>query len=309
MKVGEKKPHVPIFVGSTFSDMQLYRRAVRDALAQLEMIVHGMEQFGSKPGTPVNECLQIVNSCQIYVGLFGMRYGSVPEGYDKSMTHLEYDEAQNAGLPSLIYILDEDNQPVLPKDVEFGPGAEKLRALKDQLKKWHMVTMFTTPENLRAGILHDVPTVLKSVGAEVTGDLGLDSDEGDDEILRQFKILPKLFSGRPVVVQFVSRATFRAAYPDSCSALGLEIGATVFDNLPLSSGITVSIFGERDIALKLCRIAKGSKICANAVTAFGAYNQVAYTEDEAVLTRETETGIIIKDIVSVTPPPTNQLAS
>jgi Domain of unknown function (DUF4062) len=101
--------------------MQPYRRAVRDALAQLETVVRGMEQFGSKPGSPADECLQLVRSCQVYVGLFGMRYGSIPDGYTKSMTHLEYDQAQASKLPSLIYLIDEENQTVLPKDVEFGP--------------------------------------------------------------------------------------------------------------------------------------------------------------------------------------------
>ena len=38
----------------------------------------------------------------------------MPEGYEKSMTHLEYDEAQKMELPSLIYIL-EDSQPILRK--------------------------------------------------------------------------------------------------------------------------------------------------------------------------------------------------
>jgi hypothetical protein len=61
-----------------------------------------------------------------------MRYGSIPDGYDRSMTHLEYDEAQRLELPSLIYMIDEDNQPLLPKYVETGPGAEKLRAFKRQ---------------------------------------------------------------------------------------------------------------------------------------------------------------------------------
>ena len=32
MNVGEKKPYLPVFVGSTLADLQLYRRAVRDAL-------------------------------------------------------------------------------------------------------------------------------------------------------------------------------------------------------------------------------------------------------------------------------------
>ena len=150
-RVGARKPYVPIFVGSTFSDMQMYRRAVRDALAQLETVVRGMEQFGSKPGSPVDECLQVVRSCQVYVGLFGMRYGSVPDGHTKSMTHLEYEQAQAIKLPSLIYLIDEDNQPVLPKDVEFGPGADKLRSLKETLKRQHTVSFFTTPESLLQG--------------------------------------------------------------------------------------------------------------------------------------------------------------
>jgi uncharacterized protein DUF4062 len=144
-------PNVPVFVSSTFTDMQVYRRKVQDALTQLEAIIRGMEQFGSRPGIPVEECLKVVQSCQLYVGVFGMRYGSVPDGYDKSMTHIEYDEAQRLGLPSLIYILDE-NHPIPPKDVETGPGAQKLQALKEQLKKHHTVSFFTTPENLQARI-------------------------------------------------------------------------------------------------------------------------------------------------------------
>jgi hypothetical protein len=45
------RPNVPVFVSSTFVDLQVYRRKIQDALTQLEAIVRGMEQFGSKPGT------------------------------------------------------------------------------------------------------------------------------------------------------------------------------------------------------------------------------------------------------------------
>jgi Domain of unknown function (DUF4062) len=105
----------------------------QDALTQLEAIVRGMEQFGSKPGSPVEECLKVVQSCQLYLGVFGMRYGSIPEGLDKSMTHIEYDEAQRLELPSLIYIMNESH-PIPARDVETGAGAEKLQTLKEQLK-------------------------------------------------------------------------------------------------------------------------------------------------------------------------------
>ena len=161
------RPNVPVFVSSTFTDMQVYRRKIQDALTQLEAIIRGMEHFGSRPGSPVEECLRVVQSCQLYVGVFGMRYGSVPGGYDKSMTHIEYDEAQKLGLPSLIYILDE-NHPIPAKDVEIGPGAEKLQELKEQLMKRHIVSFFTTPEDLQAHIMHDVPYQLRRMGLEVT---------------------------------------------------------------------------------------------------------------------------------------------
>ena len=36
MKATEKKSILPVFVGSTFEDMKLYRRVVKDALVQIE---------------------------------------------------------------------------------------------------------------------------------------------------------------------------------------------------------------------------------------------------------------------------------
>ena len=167
MAQGTTKPNVPVFVSSTFTDMQVYRRKVQDALTQLEAVVRGMEQFGSKPGSPVEECLKVVQSCQLYVGIFGMRYGTVPDGHDKSMTHIEYDEAQRLGLPSLIYLLNESH-PVPAKDFETGAGAEKLQGLKEQLKERHTISFFTTPEDLQTRIMHDVPSQLGQMGVEVT---------------------------------------------------------------------------------------------------------------------------------------------
>jgi Domain of unknown function (DUF4062) len=301
MNVGEKKPYLPVFVGSTFADLQLYRRAVRDALAQLEAIVRGMEHFGSRPGRPVDECLRVVGSCQVYIGIFAMRYGSIPDGYDQSMTHLAYDEAQRLELPSLIYMIDEENQPILPKHVETGPGAEKLRELKEQLKKRHVVSSFTAPEDLRARILHDVPERLKEMGAEISSDLELPEAPSDAEVLQQFAKLPKLFAGKQMTVEFINNGAFRSAFAEECTALGLEIGASVVTRVTLSTGEHFSLFGERDVALILCKLPKKVRIQVRAVTAFGVYKRVDWTDDGLVLTPEIETGLIIKAIMQTEP--------
>src|SRR6516162_8986907 len=163
-KLGEPKQHVPVFVGSTYEDLKEYREAVREALHRLETIVHGMEYFGSKPNAPKEECLKAVNASKAYIGIFAMRYGSIDPESGKSMTHVEYDEAQRLRLPTLIYIIDEERQPVLPKFVDTGEKATKLYDLKEEIKKHYQVSFFTTPNDLAKRVAQDLPSVLQRIG-------------------------------------------------------------------------------------------------------------------------------------------------
>ena len=157
----------PVFVGSTFQDLQPYREAVRQGLHRLETVVRGMEYFGSLPLTPKEECLRIVRTCRAYIGVYAMRYGSVDAATGKSLTHLEYEEAQRIHLPSLVYLIDEEQQPVLPSHIEFGEGAEKLRLFKATLRERHVVSLFTTPDDLALKITRDVPALANRSGFEV----------------------------------------------------------------------------------------------------------------------------------------------
>jgi len=293
-KLGQAKPSVPVFVSSTFTDMQEYRRKVQDALTQLETIVRGMEQFGSKPGSPVEECLRVVGSCMVYLGIFGMRYGSIPDGHESSMTHLEYDEAQKLSLPSLIYLLDE-NQPIPAKDVETGIGAEKLRELKEHLKRRHVVSFYTTPEDLQARILHDVPTLLKDLGADVAP--APSTEPSDAELLEQFLILPKLFRRRSVTCDFVNDK-FEAAPEGTCEALDLDIGATVRSyNKPSGAGRNMYLYGEGDMAVSLMRLPKGTKVRVRAETAFGVEQDVRFHDDGTLVRKDSVIGLVIKEIL------------
>lgn len=158
---------LPIFVGSTFADLEPHRTAVLYALQRLEAVVRGMEHFGSLPGTPKDECLRKVRSCRAYIGIFAMRYGTTDQEAGKSITELEYEEAQRFHLRPLIYLIDEERQPVLPKHVDFGESAEKLKALKDLLKKHHVVSFFTTPDDLAMRVTQDVARLIQEGGLSV----------------------------------------------------------------------------------------------------------------------------------------------
>ena len=80
----------------------------------------------------------------------------------------------------------------------------KLQALKELLKKRHTVSFFTTPEDLQARIMHDVPAQLAQMGVEVeAGALEKVEETSDRDVLTKFQMLPKLYSGRQVTIEFV----------------------------------------------------------------------------------------------------------
>lgn len=149
-----------LFISSTFADLERHRFLVRDAITKLEFGSKAMELFGALPNTPKEECLRLVRSAQAFVGIFGMRYGHVDPETAKSLTQLEYEEAQAMRLPTLIYLISEDAHPVLPKHVETGPAAQKLSAFKSLLKQSHVVNFFSSPDDLAAKVTQDVVRLL-----------------------------------------------------------------------------------------------------------------------------------------------------
>ena len=139
------------------------------------------------------------------------------------------------------------------------------------------------------------------MGEEVSGDLNTDFHQSETELLRDFALMPKVFAGRPLTIEFISKGEFKAAYSEAARALGLEIGATVFDRVKFTNGGDERVFAERDVALTLCRLPKGTVIRAKAVTAFGIYDRIDYV-DEPVATPETETGLVLKEILNIQKP-------
>lgn len=293
------KQHVPIFVGSTFLDMKLYRDAAFQSLTQLEHIVRGMEYFGSQSDEPLNVCLKTVRSCQLYIGIFGMRYGSIPEGYDESMTHLEYLEAQDNELPSLIYIIDENNQPVLPRHIEFGDGARKLKALKSLLEKKHTCSYFTSPADLSAKLIDDVAKALKEVGVEIEDSTPESSPISDKMLLEKFKSLPALFNRKEIYFEEVELHKFRNVNADICNCLGLKPGATVASSFSIDGKrqYPVEVFASGDKAIEVISMDNDVIAKISGVTVYGTTKEMKYFDDDGPVSEISEyLGIHLNDI-------------
>lgn len=97
-----------IYVSSTFKDLKDCREKVRVALRQMSHEDIAMEYYVAEDKRPLYKCLEDVSSCDLYIGIFAWRYGYVPDGYDKSITELEYRKAVETGKKCLIFLLHEE---------------------------------------------------------------------------------------------------------------------------------------------------------------------------------------------------------
>ena len=90
-----------IYLSSTYEDLKDYRRIVYEALRKSGYDVIAMEDYVAKDQRPVDKCLRDVERADLYVGLFGFRYGYIPPTHHNnsdvlSITELELRHAELA---------------------------------------------------------------------------------------------------------------------------------------------------------------------------------------------------------------------
>ncbi len=296
--LGQPKQYVPVFVGSTYEDLKEYRNAVREALHRLEAIVRGMEYFGSKPRSLLEECLKAVRSCRVYVGIFAMRYGSLDEESGKSMTHLEYEEAARLGLSVLIYLIDEQSQPILPGFVETGEGAKKLLDLKTELKNKYTVSFFTPPEDLAKRIVQDLPPVLEGIGVAVDPDAPEIESDNAAEILKRFEARPAKYARREITILCTITGDVSGVGSDECSALDLPLGDAI--ERRVKSEILVDwsdIIGRRKMTDWLEAVETGAEFVVRLRLISGEYSDVEFSEDGPIRKTNLVRGYQVVEVV------------
>lgn len=144
-----------IFVSSTYIDLVAHRKAAEKAINHLGQKFEGMEYLGARDEEPTRACLELVEKCDLLIGIYAWRYGQVPEGAAISITEQEYQHAKKLGLPCLCYFVDEDFD-WKPKFIEAGAPAEKLKQFKNQISTEHVRASFKEPVTLENNILRDL---------------------------------------------------------------------------------------------------------------------------------------------------------
>jgi hypothetical protein len=151
-----------VIVSSTVLDLPGHRQKVRDACLRLRLLPLMMEQLPASSADAVRVSRGLVNDAHMYVGVFGHRYGFVPDGQETSITEMEYELAKQRGIERLIFVMADDH-PIVIGDVEFGGGRQKIAALKDRLLAENTVGFFHSPEDLSASVIFSLSHYLGPV--------------------------------------------------------------------------------------------------------------------------------------------------
>ncbi len=155
MKTEFSPPLFRIFVSSTYIDLIEYRKAAEKAINDQRQKYEGMEYMGAMDKEPTQACLDLVEQCDLFIGIYAWRYGTVPNGAEFSITEQEYQHAQKLRKPCLCYFVEEDF-PWQRKFIETGVAEEKLMRFKSRIAKEHVRAMFKEPLTLERNLISDL---------------------------------------------------------------------------------------------------------------------------------------------------------
>ncbi len=126
-----------IFVSSVMRDFMEYRQAAKSAVETLRHEAIMAEDFGAVSASPQAACIEGVRQSEVYVGVFGERYGDRAES-GLSPTEEEFREAQRRGIDVLCFVskgqLDTGQKQFIDSIKGYETG--------------QMLAFFETPEEL-----------------------------------------------------------------------------------------------------------------------------------------------------------------
>lgn len=158
------KSRTNVMLSSTSRDLPVHRDQATEAILRSGMFPIIMETLTASVGDAISKSLGFVDDAEVYVGIFGMRYGYIPDDPRRnpnhiSITEMEYRHAMKRSIPVLIFIMsDKHPGPATATEgqtfyEQSEEGKAKLKTLKTELKTKHVVGFFDSPDDLRAQLI------------------------------------------------------------------------------------------------------------------------------------------------------------
>ncbi len=156
-----------VYVSSTYVDLREVREQVRLTLRRMDHNDIAMEYYTAEDARPLDKCLRDVDACDLYICLVAWRYGYIPEGYEHSITELEYRRAVQAGKSCLAFLLAEDAP--WPFNLVESDAIGRVKAFRQELQHNLTASFFTGVGDIGARVAEAVHAWGKREGISVKG--------------------------------------------------------------------------------------------------------------------------------------------
>lgn len=145
-----------VYLSSTWEDLEPHRAKMREALEKLRLSAfedlnwYGMEAFAANSvRNSLDVSLETLRKCDMYIGVLGRRYGSIPPDSDVSYVESEYNMAVIEGKPRLLFLMEEGcvEWEQLGEDPEEEKRA-RLAELRASFRDDRLLDHFESPADL-----------------------------------------------------------------------------------------------------------------------------------------------------------------
>jgi len=135
-----------VFVSSTYIDLVEERRAVIQALLELDCIPAGMEMFPAADDDQWTLIREVIDISDYYIVIVGGRYGSTSAA-GISFTEMEYDYAVANGIPVLGFVHGDPASIPAGRSELDAEARDRLEAFRSKVMQ-RMVKQFKSPDEL-----------------------------------------------------------------------------------------------------------------------------------------------------------------
>lgn len=124
-----------VFVSSTFTDLKDERHEVIRALLELDCIPVGMELFPASDDDAWTLIKRVIDQSDYYIVMSAGRYGSTHPETGVSYTEMEFDYAEEIGIPILAFLHSDLTSIALDKSEQDGDARKRLSDFREKLRR------------------------------------------------------------------------------------------------------------------------------------------------------------------------------
>lgn len=150
-----------IFVSSTFRDLEKERQEVIAAVVGSGNMPIGMEYFPSTNATPFEYIKTMLEKSDYYILILAGKYGSIDENTGLSYTELEYDYAQQLGIPTMVFLHSDINTLPMSANEVNAEIISKLQNFREKASH-SLVKMWSTAQELKSQVLQSIYTTIQT---------------------------------------------------------------------------------------------------------------------------------------------------